>query len=414
MPREKKLISKVLMLWFLLLIGGSGLRAEYAPEEKANSCMVCHSTVKAQYMDDIHFKRGISCDTCHGGDPAEFELENSKASSTDYKGGFSKLEGVKLCASCHSDEVLMRQYGLSTDQYQQYLTSRHGRMLVEDGDQGVASCVDCHGAHSVLPASDPSSSVFRKNLPYTCGKCHSDDEHMKRYGFPTDQLDDYLHSVHGVQLIENNNRAVPECAQCHGVHGASAPGTTEVFNVCGQCHPFIREQFMRSPHFEAEKEGLMNGCVACHSDHRIVRADADSIIKKCRECHEESSDAYETGMAMKSLIHGAWERYYEGRAEVDTAVVRGLMVTDEEMMMEEAFTLLTSLRTSQHTLDLDEMRSEAAKATSIVNSVIATLEHELVSIRIYKLVLIPVWLFVSGMLALFYAGLKRRAAKKRR
>ena len=52
-----------------------------------------------------------------------------------------------------------------------YLESYHG-LASRFGDTTVANCSSCHGAHDILPSSDPNSSVHQKNLPQTCGKCH--------------------------------------------------------------------------------------------------------------------------------------------------------------------------------------------------------------------------------------------------
>ena len=384
---------------------GRGTPAAAAGED--DSCRLCHADEAARSVAGIHARRGIACSRCHGGDSGAFDVEGAKASGTGYRGEISRLDGVRLCASCHSDETLMRQYGLSTDQYAQYATSRHGRLLLEKGDVDVATCIDCHGTHGILPASDPASPVFRRNLPATCARCHSDETRMAPYGIPTDQLDDYLVSVHGIELMENNSRAVPECARCHGVHGARAPGTTEVHNVCGHCHASIREQFMKGAHFEGEKAGLVEGCVSCHGSHRIVGAGTGLLVEGCRPCHEADSDAARLGLEMKSKIDAAWDRYREGEAEIDRATVEGLEVVDEEMMMEEAHTLLIRLKTAQHAMNLDAVDEDVAKVVSMINNVIATLEHDLVSIRIYKLVLVPIWGFLAGMILLFYRELRR-------
>jgi hypothetical protein len=349
---------------------------------------------------------------CHGGDPGNFDVEGSKATATGYRGKLSKLEGVQLCSSCHSNEELMRQYGLSTDQYQKYATSEHGRMLLEDGNMDVAACVDCHGVHVILPPDDPASQAYRKNLPFTCGECHSNEGYMESYTIPTNQLDDFLESVHGIELMEHNSRAVPECARCHGVHGARAPGTTEVYNVCGQCHPFIREQFIKSPHFEAEKKGMIKGCEACHGNHKILSTSTEIYSSVCQECHTVDSQAYTIGLEIKSLLDNVWEKYDQGKVILERSVIEGLWVLDEEMMMEESHTLLINLRTVQHTINLRKIEDDTAKAVSIINSIIKTLEHKLVSIRIYKLVLIPIWIFIAGMAALFYDELKKKGKRE--
>jgi cytochrome b subunit of formate dehydrogenase len=40
------------------------------------------------------------------------------------------------------------------------------------GSTTAADCASCHGAHDVLPSSDPRSAIHPKNLQKTCGKCH--------------------------------------------------------------------------------------------------------------------------------------------------------------------------------------------------------------------------------------------------
>jgi hypothetical protein len=164
---------------------------------------------------------------------------------------------------------------------------------------------------------------------------------------------------------------------------------------------------MKSGHFEAEKEGLINGCEACHGNHKITRAGTYLYTRVCGDCHSEDSEAYRTGIEIKNLIDLAWSRFREGRSELEQATVRGLWVMDEELIMDEAHTLLIHLRTSQHTMNVAEVEDEAYKASSMINGVIMTLEHKLVSLRIYKLVLIPIWMFIGGMIALFSIELKR-------
>ena len=34
------------------------------------------------------------------------------------------------------------------------------------------NCASCHGAHDILPSSDPASKVSKENLVETCGECH--------------------------------------------------------------------------------------------------------------------------------------------------------------------------------------------------------------------------------------------------
>jgi cytochrome b subunit of formate dehydrogenase len=40
------------------------------------------------------------------------------------------------------------------------------------GSKTAADCASCHGAHEILPSTDPQSPTNKKNLATTCGKCH--------------------------------------------------------------------------------------------------------------------------------------------------------------------------------------------------------------------------------------------------
>jgi nitrate/TMAO reductase-like tetraheme cytochrome c subunit len=72
-----------------------------------------------------------------------------------------KLEATRECGGCHEDEA------------HTYRDTFHGK-VTSLGFVRVASCADCHGAHEVLPSSDPRSPIAPGNLIDTCGRCHTD------------------------------------------------------------------------------------------------------------------------------------------------------------------------------------------------------------------------------------------------
>lgn len=95
------------------------------------------------------------------------------------------------------------------------------------------TCDKCHGgnphasgekdAHrGVLGSNDLQSSIYFKNIPATCGKCHG-AEYFKFKG-----------SLH-YQLLESKGQG-PECVTCHGsmVTTILTPDTME--GVCNRCH----------------------------------------------------------------------------------------------------------------------------------------------------------------------------------
>jgi len=80
-----------------------------------------------------------------------------------------KLQGIQQCGTCHEKETLT------------YRDTFHGK-VTSLGFVRVATCADCHGAHEILPRSDPRSPIAPKNLMETCGNCHTRlNENFVRY-----------------------------------------------------------------------------------------------------------------------------------------------------------------------------------------------------------------------------------------
>lgn len=107
------------------------------------------------------------CTTCHGDAHAV-----QSAATAEFRAGI-----VSTCASCHGNDELMNRHGVMTGTVPSYLAEFHGltaTLLQQEGKPAipVAVCSDCHGAHRVLPASDPESSVYVTNLITTCRTCH--------------------------------------------------------------------------------------------------------------------------------------------------------------------------------------------------------------------------------------------------
>lgn len=110
-----------------------------------------------------------NCTTCHGEAHAIRPVSDPR-----FRAGI-----IDTCASCHSNDELMARHGVKTGTVSSYLAEFHGltaTLLKEEGNGSipVAVCSDCHGAHAILPADDPGSTVFVTNLAATCRKCHPD------------------------------------------------------------------------------------------------------------------------------------------------------------------------------------------------------------------------------------------------
>ncbi|MFQ5770806.1 MAG: cytochrome c3 family protein, partial [bacterium] len=305
---------EIVILLTLLFFGGAvfTFAQEEAQALKDNSCIACHLEMGDELAipvegmkEDVHARQGLSCADCHGGDPKagfDGDLEAAMDPAKGYNGVPKRMDIPQFCARCHSDPNYMRRFNprVSTDQFDRYKTSVHGRLL-HKGDIKVATCTDCHGVHGIRDAKDARSSVYPLNIPNTCGRCHADSDYMQDYGIPTDQIAAYQGSVHGKAVLEKGDLAAPACNDCHGNHGASPPGAPSIAYICGQCHLNNSELFLKSPHRAAFEELELPECETCHGNHDIQHPTDDMLgvgeNSICLDCHEEDSKGYVTAVA---------------------------------------------------------------------------------------------------------------------
>jgi cytochrome b subunit of formate dehydrogenase len=133
------------------------------------TCGKCHASQDQRYSESIHWQAIQSgnwqapvCTDCHG-------IHTIQA-PTDHTVSAEQLAEM-TCARCHAGVRLTREFGVPGERVSSYLDSYHG-LASRLGSTVVANCASCHGAHLILPSSDPRSSVNKANLAETCGKCH--------------------------------------------------------------------------------------------------------------------------------------------------------------------------------------------------------------------------------------------------
>lgn len=302
----------------LFLSSGPPAPPARAAEEPPGSCVSCHAKLGGklgpparEFPVSVHREAGLTCVTCHGGNPS-LPGEESMSPKHGFRGKPSRKQIPEFCARCHSSIAMMRQYNLRTDQFAEYKTSIHGKLLYERNDPGVAVCTSCHGMHEIRRKSDSKSHVSHSNVPATCGKCHADAAMMKPYRIPTSQLEDFEKGVHG-QILSGkvpgkNPNLAPNCATCHGIHGATPPGVREVANVCGVCHGAVVGYFRESPHFTAIREGGGPKCVTCHGNHSnrkpTLKVFSGTGPGECGACHKPGSAALEFAGNAQNLLEG--------------------------------------------------------------------------------------------------------------
>ena len=366
--------------WLLaaaFLLAGTSLWAQ-AP----NSCLDCHSALDPpqqvtpeQFAADIHAQKGLTCASCHGGDPTKDD-DQAMSKAAGFRGKIKRSQVPELCASCHSDGAFMRKFNpsLRTDQLAQYKTSVHGQRLAK-GDDRVAVCTDCHSVHDIRPAADSRSSVHPLNVAATCSRCHSDSKRMKPYSIPTDQFAGYSTSVHHEALVVRGDLSAPTCTTCHGNHGAAPPGVASVEYVCSNCHAFQAQLFDASPHKAAFAAASMPGCVTCHSNHRIQHP-TDAMLgtgpqSVCTNCHSEGDAGFKVAGATQQKLSGLEAAIGRADEVLDRAESGGMNVSQAKLSQAQARDALTKARVSIHSVTVDRILQDVQAGAKLAEQNLA-------------------------------------------
>ncbi|MFC1554459.1 multiheme c-type cytochrome [candidate division KSB1 bacterium] len=371
------LINLLPVLFFLIFIPFS------FAQEVENNCVDCHIDLDdelgfpaVQKENDIHFKRGIMCVDCHGGN-SRIDPEGDQDIAMDPANGYvGKVDREKLpqfCDRCHGDPLYMRNFNpnLRVDQYQRYKTSVHGQLLSE-GDEKVAICSDCHSIHGMRSVKDPASKVYPLNVENTCGECHANTEYMETYGIAVDQNELYSRSVHYEYLHEQGDMFAPTCNDCHGNHGAAPPGAENIHFVCGQCHISNKELFDQSTHSELFKDMELPECVICHSNHEILRTGEHMLSEDtgvCWDCHDTDSDEGRTIISMTQEIEGLKRQHFIADSLISLAGIKGMEVQSLKMDLIDVSSSITKARNLIHTLSTAAIKDEVKSGNEIAGNI---------------------------------------------
>jgi predicted CXXCH cytochrome family protein len=277
------------------------------------------------------------CQGCHGDRGLTMKLPSGETVSlhVDQQAWARSVHGDKLgCVDCHGEMTEVpharkpftsrRQFTIAYYEqckrchfanYTKSLDSVHFQRVAR-GDPGAPVCVDCHTAHAITRPDVPRSRISQ-----TCAKCHR--EISAAYG----------KSVHGRALLEEDNRDVPVCTDCHRSHNIADPRTRTFLlstpELCGNCH--TNERIMRKYglstrvlttylgdfhgvtaafHRDQPRKGagLTAVCIDCHGFHDITkvrepgsRVMQANLVRTCRQCHPDATDNFPA----------AWLSHYE-------------------------------------------------------------------------------------------------------
>ena len=193
------------------------------------TCKKCHFDTYTRTLESVHYelvKGGLDyapvCTNCHGAHNIQNPHEKRAMVS-------------RSCATCHQAV------------YERYARSVHGKALVEEGNQDVPACADCHTHHQI---EQPGTKRFRLGSPEICIRCHGDERRMAKYSISTAVAQTYLSDFHGVTASLTraaaspaSQRVVVTCVDCHGAHDMASPRLkghaamkATVAATCAKCH----------------------------------------------------------------------------------------------------------------------------------------------------------------------------------
>jgi hypothetical protein len=254
---------------FLVFLAATGLPALAQADD---DCLLCHDQDDLLLIpESIHGALEMACVDCHA-DLADVELPHEAVDAVD-------------CGTCHD-----------TDDWTE---SIHGQPRQDESGDPAASCVDCHGAHDIHPADDPTSPSYHLNISETCTRCHGPEQGPEG----AKRIDE--DRVHGAAMHRRGLLVAPTCSTCHGAHDIkltdhedSHVGRANLAKGCGSCHAGILLPYGQDVHGSAVAAGSEQApvCSDCHAIHAVERphlaAWRREVIDECGRCHEDSIDSF--------------------------------------------------------------------------------------------------------------------------
>jgi Doubled CXXCH motif (Paired_CXXCH_1) len=421
----------------------------------SDNCILCHTDPESQkkihlfsadpkatgsaehlnlksFVNDVHFRRGLSCAGCHGGSP-EKDIMTPDIAARWPKADVRHMDRTwipEFCARCHADPSFMRGFNpsLPTDQLSKYRESQHGILLLQEKDSKAAQCVSCHGVHGIRGPKSRLSTVHPQTIPETCGRCHADPKYMAGYKkddgtpLPTDQLEAFRKSVHGKALLEKGDLGAPACNSCHGNHAAMPPKVSSVSQVCRTCHSQNGTFFDGSKHKQAFESHRWPECEKCHGKHEIAKA-TDALISDahdglCGSCHAEHAkdnpDCNATARYFRSSLGELVTTSDRLRPEAEHLAERGLDAEPIVASLEEASEAIVQTRSRVHTFDrggFDQGAKAGREAISKTEGLIEVARKEQRYRRNGLLVSIGLMSFLAVVMGLKIRDLSRRRAR---
>jgi hypothetical protein len=210
---------------------GAGYRGKLDRKQIPELCGKCHSDPAymkgfnpslrtdqlSEYKTSVHGQKLAKGDTkvaictdCHGA--------HEMLSKKDPRSRVYPLNVAKTCAGCHANADYMKEYGISTTQFDDYSASVHYQALAVRGDLSAPTCSTCHGSHGATPPAVSSVANVCSTCHVIQGQLFAEGPHQKAF----------------------ESLGLRSCVTCHTNHKIEHPTDAMIGTgtgaVCVNCH----------------------------------------------------------------------------------------------------------------------------------------------------------------------------------
>jgi hypothetical protein len=270
---------------------------------------------ESRYFTSVHGQRlaegdqkVAECTACH--------TAHAILPAKDTRSTVHALNVPATCRKCHGDTDYMRDYGIPTNQYEDYAKGVHGQALLENQDTGSPACNDCHGNHGAVP---PGIASVRQ----VCGHCHVNNMEyftVSRMGRAFEE-----EGLHGCEECHGNHNIVETSDNMVGTHDSSG---------CMTCHSEGEKGYEAAAAIRAQLDSLVAAYETAHAKQRRVQTigmDDVEIEFLLQESHQSliqartlvhTFDPEKVGPTSREGIQKAGEALTVAAAQIDDHHVR--------------------------------------------------------------------------------------------
>lgn len=279
--------------------------ANFEKKGDAPTCVSCHSAHRVLGIDDPRsptYPLNVAqlCGSCH-----------------------DKPEIVDAYFDAPADSAARTAVG-------DYRHSVHGLAMSRAGLTVSATCSDCHGAHGVLPVDSTASTLSRANVKATCGACHAGvlttyDSSSHGVALVTGDTTDTgqqapvcieCHGGHKIVSASDPDwfaGVVTECGSCHErlletyfetYHGKATTLGSGIAAKCSDCHTPHAMRPAKDTLSSVHPANLVETCGACHTG-----ASANFVMYKPHadpRDAERNPELHIVWLAMTTLLIGVF------------------------------------------------------------------------------------------------------------